>query len=195
MDFGKSKTCENLARAFASECMEGARYQFLAKLAMEQGFSHLQILLRTVAKDEMGHAQVLWELITQHGGGKIDNVVIHAGYPFKNGTIDEQLKFASEYEKSENTSIYPAFAKTAEDEGFPGIAEKLRLIAEVEYTHYMILSQLAEGFKEHKLYNCQKEIPWKCNICGYIKRGKAAFKTCALCGAKQGDCQIPVNQT
>ena len=194
MEFEKTKTCENLARAFASECMEGARYQFLGKTVMNQGFSHLQLILRTIAKDEMGHAQVLWELITKHGGGKIVNINIHAGYPFKNGSVEEQLKFASEYERSENTSIYPSFAKVAEDEGYPDIAEKFRLIAEVEYTHYMILNQLFEGFKTKKLYETPKETPWRCNLCGHTERSKAAFKTCTLCDAKQGDVQIPINQ-
>ena len=33
MDFQQSKTKEKLARSFARECMEGARYQFLAKMA------------------------------------------------------------------------------------------------------------------------------------------------------------------
>ncbi|MDR0849869.1 MAG: hypothetical protein LBN07_00075 [Christensenellaceae bacterium] len=194
MEFEKTKTCENLARAFAAECMEGARYQFLGKMAMVQGYSYLQTILRTIAKDEMGHAQVLWDLITSHGGGKIANVNINTGYPFKNGSIEEQLKFASEYEKSENTSIYPTFAKVAEDEGFADIAEKFKLIAEVENTHYLILNQLYEGFKTGKLYENPKETPWRCNMCGYMKRGKTAFKTCALCGAKQGEVQIPINQ-
>ena len=31
MEFCNSKTRENLARAFAAECQDGARYQFIAK--------------------------------------------------------------------------------------------------------------------------------------------------------------------
>ena len=31
MDFNNSKTKENLARLFAGECQDGARYQFIAK--------------------------------------------------------------------------------------------------------------------------------------------------------------------
>ena len=57
MDFQQSKTKENLARSFASECMEGARYQFLAKMAQQQGYEYLSNLVRTIAHNEMAHAQ------------------------------------------------------------------------------------------------------------------------------------------
>ena len=38
MDFSESKTKENLASAFAAECQDGARYQFIAKDANELHF-------------------------------------------------------------------------------------------------------------------------------------------------------------
>ena len=37
IDFQESKTKENLARSFAAECQEGARYQFMAKMARFMG--------------------------------------------------------------------------------------------------------------------------------------------------------------
>ena len=36
MDFLESKTIINLARTFAGECQDGAKYQFLAKKAEEE---------------------------------------------------------------------------------------------------------------------------------------------------------------
>ena len=37
MDFENSQTKTNLARAFAGECQAGARYQFIAQKAMQEG--------------------------------------------------------------------------------------------------------------------------------------------------------------
>ena len=41
VDFLQSKTRTNLARAFSGECQDGARYQFMAKQAEEQGYSYI----------------------------------------------------------------------------------------------------------------------------------------------------------
>ena len=45
MDFQKSITKENLARSFAAECQEGARYQFLAKKAQQEGYQYMSALI------------------------------------------------------------------------------------------------------------------------------------------------------
>ena len=41
MNFDKSKTKENRARAFIAECTDGARYQFMAKDAKAKGYGYL----------------------------------------------------------------------------------------------------------------------------------------------------------
>ena len=40
MNFQDSKTKENLARSFAAECQEGARYQFMARAPALQAGGH-----------------------------------------------------------------------------------------------------------------------------------------------------------
>ena len=91
MDFLQSETMKNLARAYAGECQAGARYQFLAQTAMDEGYKHLQTLIKIQAKEEMAHAKVFWDLIMQKSGGKNDNIEICGGYPFKTGTLEEQV--------------------------------------------------------------------------------------------------------
>jgi len=194
MDFNKSRTAENLARAFATECMDGARYQFLAKTAHTEGYTHLEVLLKTAAKEEMSHAQIYWDLITQHGGEAVSNIQINFGYPFKTGPLASQLKYSSETEKAENVSLYPSFAKIAEDEGFKDIAEKFKLVALVESDHHLLMEQLYNELKGGTLYKKSKPTSWKCNICGHEETGKTAFKTCVMCGAEQGAVQIPVEK-
>ena len=50
VDFEKSETKINLARAFAGECQDGARYQFIAKQAEQEGYQYIKTLLKTLKR-------------------------------------------------------------------------------------------------------------------------------------------------
>lgn len=67
-----------------------------------------------------------------------DNEKEHAKMWFKelNGIGDtaDNLKAAAEGENYEWTEMYAGFAETAEREGFPELAQKFRLVAEIEST-------------------------------------------------------------
>ena len=80
MDFQNSITKANLARSFAAECQEGARYQFLAKMAQQQGYQYMSMLIRTLAHNEMAHAQQFFNKIVEHGANDTQNIEITAGY-------------------------------------------------------------------------------------------------------------------
>lgn len=194
MDFLQSETMKNLARAYAGECQAGARYQFLAAKAMEEGYQQLQTMVKTISKDEMAHAKIYWDLIAAKSGGKNDNIEICGGYPFKTGSLLELLKFAMDAEKSENTSVYPAFAKIAEDEGFMDVAEVFKKVAVVENCHYMLFDELYNMLSTGTMYKQDKVYKWKCSQCGYEGEGKSAWKVCPLCGKEQGYVQIPVEK-
>ena len=140
MDFQQSKTKENLARSFASEYMEGARYQFLAKMAQQQGYEYLSNLVRTIAHNEMAHAQQFFNKINEHGGQDTQNIEIKAGYPFKQGAdLCETLKLVSYIEEMSAEIIYPTFAYIASDEGFKDVSELFDMVAKVEKTHQRTL--------------------------------------------------------
>ena len=94
MDFTKTQTFYNLARAFAGECQAGMRYQLTAKLAKKQGYEVLSNTVRTIAKNETNHARVFFEAIQQYAGSR-DNIHIDASYPFHAGTLEENLHFAA----------------------------------------------------------------------------------------------------
>ena len=185
MDFENSQTKLNLARAFAGECQGGARYQFIAQKATKEGKNNIQILFKGLAKNEMAHAKVFWDLLSAHATQPQKNIEIKAGYPFEDGDLLQLIKFASNNEKSEITTIYPSFAKIAEDEGFGDVAEKFKLIALVENDHFMILDDLYNKLKSKELYSAGKEMIWKCDHCGHTHLGKEAYKTCPLCDLDQ----------
>lgn len=194
MDFLQSETMKNLARAFAGECQAGARYQFLAEKANEDGYQQVETLVKTIAKEEMAHARVFWDLIASKSGGKNDNIEITGGYPFKTGNLSDLLKFARDAERSENTSVYPAFAKIAEDEGFMDVAEAFKKIAVVENCHYMLFDELFNMFSTNSLYKCTIDRKWKCSHCGYESISKNPWKTCPICNYGQGYVQVPVEK-
>ena len=190
MNFDESQTKTNLARAFAGECQGGARYQFIAQKAMQEGNKNIQMLFKTLAKNEMAHAKVFWQLISKHSNNEQHNIEIKAGYPFQDGELLDLIKFASNNEKSENTTIYPSFAKIAEDEGFKDVAEKFKLIALVENDHFMILDELYNRLKAKSLYKNATPYEWKCGHCGHTKNSKEAFEICDLCDMDNGHVEL-----
>ena len=190
MDFENSQTKTNLARAFAGECQAGARYQFIAQKAMQEDMKNIQMLFKTLAKNEMAHAKVFFDLISKHGKNEEKNIEIKAGYPFENGELLELIKAASNNEKSENTTIYPSFAKIAEDEGFKDVAEKFKLVALVENDHFMILDDLYNRLKSHALYKNSSPYDWQCGHCGHTHQAKESFKNCPLCDMTSGNVEL-----
>lgn len=190
MNFNNSKTKESLARIFAGECQDGARYQFIAKTAKSQGFSFISDIMKMLAKNEMAHASVIYNLIEQNGGNKLKNLEINAGYPFETCDLQNGLLASSGAELSQAENIYPHFAKIAKDEGFTEIANKIMLIAEVEKEHSIILGMLDKLYNSKKLYKQSTAKLWKCSNCGHEKTAKQAWEQCPLCTYPQGYVEI-----
>lgn len=189
MDFRKTNTIKNLARAFAGECQAGMRYQFIAQACMQQGYETLANTIRTIAKNETSHAKVFFDAIKEHAG-KVDDIRFEAGYPFHAGTIAEGLRFAFNDEREESDTIYPAFAKAAREEGFEQIAFKFERVAMVEDHHGLIFEYLFEAFENGSLYNAERPMLWICDECGYMHTSKSAWKVCPLCGASCGKIEL-----
>lgn len=189
MQFEKTNTYQNLARAFAGECQAGMRYQMIAKLAMQEKMKTLSDAIKTIAKNETVHATQFFNKMIEKGGSK-DNVVIDAGYPFHAGTLAEGLRFAEEDEKNEATDIYPTFAKVAEEEGFKDISKLFLMIADVEKQHKIIFNYLTTAVKEGTLYKSPTPMIWVCSECGYMHVATEAWKVCPLCKAEQGYVQL-----
>lgn len=187
MDFQSSITKENLARSFASECQEGARYQFLAKMAGNEGYQYMSMLIRTLAHNEMAHAQQFFNKIVELGGNLTQNIEIKAGYPFRSGELKDVLYNESENERMSGESIYPKFASIARDEGFNEVADLFDMVSKVELTHQRTLLELYNALSKNSLYKCASgKHAFKCDECGTIILDKTAPKTCPLCKMGQG---------
>ena len=193
VDFEKSKTKVNLARSFAAECMEGAKYQFMAQQSETDKLEYVKTTLKTLAKHEMSHAKVFWDYLKQYSKQTNSNIDMNFGYPFENGLLCENFKFHSKNEYELFEHIYPAFAKIATDEGYEDIAHSFKLIATVENCHSALLKQLHDKMKGNKLYKSPKSIKWKCSKCGFEHTAKQAWEVCPLCKMEQGYAEIPLD--
>lgn len=193
MNFENSETKINLARAFAGECQDGARYQFIATQAEQEGYQYIKTLLKTLAKNEMAHAKVFYDLITQNCKSSQHNIRIEGGYPFECGNLQQNLQDSMETEVSQSQNVYPSFAKIAMDEGFEEIAHKFELVATVENCHHLLLTQLLEKMKTKKLYKSAEPVKWKCSECGFEHTAKQAWSKCPSCNMPQGYVEISID--
>ena len=192
MELSKSETLINLAKSFAGEAQAGLRYQFSAELALNQGYKILSDEIKALAKNEVNHAKVFFQAITD-GAGELDNIEFTAGYPFKGTTLENGLKFAIEAERDE-AHIYEKYAEIAINEGFDEIAKKFKMIAAVERRHADIFNSLYEDFTSGNLYDAKEPKMWICSECGHIETAVTAWSVCPLCSSTQGFVELKLQQ-
>jgi rubrerythrin len=121
-----SKTHDNLKAAFAGESQANRRYLYFAKTADIEGYPDVAGLFRDTAEGETGHAHGHLDYIKQVGDPA-------TGEPI--GSTKQNLVASIAGETYEYTEMYPAFAKTARDEGFEEIAEWFETLARAERSH------------------------------------------------------------
>lgn len=193
MKFEESKTKENLARAFAGICQDGARYQFISKSAISEGYEFIAQELKSIAKNKMAHASVLYQLLLDNIDGYKDNVNIKAGYPFENYKLETSLKSSAEIEIYEGKNVFNHYAKIAHDEDFFEIEKVFLRICNVNIKNAEKLQFFAEKFDENALFKSEKESFWECSNCGYYENGKQAWENCPLCNYPKGYIKIKIS--
>ncbi len=133
-----TKTHENLKHAFAGESQANRRYLYFADKADIEGYPEIAGNFRDTAEGETGHAH-----------GHLDYLK-PAGDPATNlpfGTTEMNLKSAIEGETYEYTQMYPGFARTAREEGFPEVADWFETLARAEKSHANRFSKLLQTMK------------------------------------------------
>ena len=171
-----SKTEQNLLKAFAGESQARNRYTFFASQAKKDGYVQIQQIFLETAANEKEHAEVFFKHLE---GGMVE---ITATYPAgKIGSTAENLLASAEGEAEEWGVLYPAFAKTAEEEGFPKVAESFEEIGEVEEEHEKRYRKLLANVENGTVFKRDEEVEWHCMNCGYIHHGKEAPELCPAC--------------
>lgn len=195
MELIKSKTYLNLAKAYAGECMARNRYEYIEYGARQQGQKALADQLDKLAYNEFNHARMLYSFIQTADNDTIDNIDIASGYPFREKwDLVDNLRLAAIDEQTEAERIYPAYARTAREEGFEDIAALFDNLATIEDKHRCILEDLYQQFLAGKAYTDSTSATWVCSSCGYEAKGKQAFDTCPVCQAKQGTVCLHLEQ-
>lgn len=192
-NFDDSRTKHNLARVFAGECQDGAKYQFLAKTAEQEGYAYLKSIFKTHAKNEMAHAKKFYDLLNDHSSTKQKNIEICAGYSFGSGSLLEMIEDTIGVETSQSDNVYPEFAAIAEEEGFDDIAKSFRFAGTVENCHKLMLEQIYDKLKNNKLYRNSTPIKWKCSNCGFEHTDKCAWDICPSCDMPQGYVEVQID--
>jgi len=137
-DLKGSKTHANLKDAFAGESQANRRYLYFAKVADVEGYPDVAGLFRDTAEGETGHAHGHLDYLKRVGDPA-------TGEPI--GSTELNLKASIAGETYEYTQMYPAFAKTAREEGFEEIAEWFETLARAERSHAGRFQKGLDGLK------------------------------------------------
>lgn len=171
-----TKTEKNLLTAFAGESQARNRYTFFASQAKKEGYEQVSGIFLETADNEKEHAKRLFKFLE---GGDVE---ITAAYPA--GIIIEtkdNLKAAAAGENYEHTTMYPGFAKIADEEGFPETAEAMRAIAVAEKQHEKRYLALRDNILTNKVFKRDKTVKWRCRNCGYVHEGSEPPEKCPAC--------------
>jgi len=175
-----TKTEHNLLASFAGESQARNRYSYFSSQAKKEGFEQISWIFADTAENEKEHAKRFFKFLE---GGMVE---ITAAYPAGViGTTADNLAEAAEGENLEWTTLYPEFAKVADEEGFPEIAGVWREIAEAEVGHETRYRKLLANVKEGKVFKKDAPVKWRCRNCGYISEGSEAPDRCPACDHEQ----------
>ena len=161
--YAGTQTEKNLEAAFAGESMARNKYTYYASKAKKDGYEQIAALFLKTAENEKEHAKMWFKEL----GGI--------------GDTAENLLHAAEGENYEWTDMYAEFAKTAEEEGFKGLAAKFRLVAAIEKHHEERYRALLKNVETAQVFEKSEVKVWECRNCGHIVVGTKAPQTCPTC--------------
>ena len=171
-----SKTEQNLLKAFAGESQARNRYTYFASVARKEGYRQIEAIFLETAANEKEHAERFFKFLE---GGMVE---ITAAYPAgKISTTLENLKASANGENEEHTVLYPEFAKVAEEEGYPEVAQAFRAISKVEEEHEKRYRKLIENIEKDQVFKKETKVKWVCRNCGYVHYGEEAPEKCPSC--------------
>ena len=165
--YAGTKTEKNLAEAFAGESQARNKYTYFAAVAQNEGYDQLAEIFLKTARNEQEHAR-LWFQELGHLGNTAQNLLA-----------------AAEGENYEWTDMYDRFAKDAEEEGFPELAERFRRVAAIEKSHEERYRKLLSNVEMQQVFAKGEMTMWECRICGHLVMGTKAPDKCPVCGYSQ----------
>ena len=166
--YAGTQTEKNLEAAFAGESMARNKYTYYASKAKKEGYEQIAALFLKTADNEKEHAKMWFK-------------ELHGGMP----DTATNLLDAAEGENYEWTDMYAGFARTAEEEGFPVLAAKFRLVAAIEKHHEERYRALLQNVETKAVFEKSEVKVWECRNCGHLVVGVKAPKMCPTCAHPQ----------
>lgn len=162
-----TQTEKNLEAAFAGESQARNKYTYFSSVAKKEGYEQIAALFLKTAENEKEHAKMWFKEL--------------AGL----GDTAANLGAAADGENYEWTDMYEGFAKTAEEEGFPELAAKFRMVALIEKHHEERYRALLKNVETAQVFAKSEVTVWECRNCGHIIVGKNAPEVCPTCAHPQ----------
>ena len=162
-----TQTAKNLKTAFEGESMARNKYTYFASKAKKDGFQQIAALFEETANNEKEHAKLWFK--------ELEGV----------GDTAANLAAAAQGDNYEWTDMYAGFAETAEKEGFPELAAKFRMVAEIEKTHEERYRALLKNVETASVFAKSEVKVWECRNCGHIVVGTEAPELCPVCAHPQ----------
>lgn len=161
--YERTQTEKNLETAFAGESQARNKYTYFASVAKKEGYEQIAALFQKTADNEKEHAKLWFKEL----GGLGDTAA--------------NLEAAADGENYEWTDMYDGFAKTADEEGFPELAAKFRMVAEIEKHHEERYRALLKNVETKQVFEKSEVKVWECRNCGHIVVGTKAPGVCPVC--------------
>ena len=170
--YAGTQTEKNLRAAFSGESEARNKYTFFASVARKQGFEQIAALFLKTAENEKEHAKLWFR--------ELNGI----------GSTAENLLSAANGENYEWTDMYEGFAKTAEEEGFPELAQRFRLVGQIEKHHEERYRALLRNVEMDEVFAKSEVKVWECRNCGHIVVGMTAPDICPVCSHPQSYFEI-----
>ena len=170
--YAGTQTEKNLHAAFDGESGARNKYTYFASVARKEGYEQIAALFLKTAENEREHAKMWFKEL----GGI--------------GKTADNLQAAAEGENYEWTDMYEGFAKTAEEEGFPELAAKFRMVGAIEKHHEERYRALLRNVETASVFEKSEVKVWECRNCGHIVVGTKAPEVCPVCAHPQSYFEI-----
>ena len=165
--YAGTQTEQNLWAAFAGESQARNKYTYFASTAKKEGFEQIAAIFTQTAENEKEHAKLWFK--------ELEGI----------GDTAQNLGAAADGENYEWTDMYEGFAKTAEEEGFPVLAHRFRMVAAIEKTHEERYRALLRNVEAQEVFKRSSVKVWECRNCGHIIVGTEAPAICPVCAHPQ----------
>lgn len=185
MSLKGTQTEKNILAAFAGESQARNRYSYFAKQADKEGYKQIAAIFEETADQEREHAKRLFKMLQ---GGEVE---ITASFPAGViGNTAANLLEAANGEQHECTSMYPDFAVTARQEGFPDIARVFEAIGVAERYHEKRYRALLANIETQQVFKRSRPVVWRCRNCGWLHEGTDAPECCDACAHPRAHFEI-----